>query len=379
VASPSAVAPAPWSPLRSPRRRVQALLALGDALAPSQRRRVRPDWADVTSVAVELWLAPSLWCAVAQEAGGIPAAPAELLHEHYRVNTLRNLRFRREYRDVVGALNGAGIVPLVLKGGASLMEATVRPVGERYMNDLDLAVPPEAVTDAVAALRPVGYLPLAAEGFLHPQEVTLVKRQAPGPVDLHVEIGVPPIPSILPLADAWAGSVELPTDGLQARALGPTDRVLHNILHASVQDLDHAVAGLPFRQLVTLTRLAGDLGPAVDWAAIRDLMTTHGLGPVLRDHLWLAHDLAGLELPAGTPRTTGARVHEARVVAGFGLGWPAHLQRNLRWAFEPAYLAERYGGTDRPLGLLRARLRHAVNLVRNQGLTAAREAVEPKV
>ena len=84
--------------------------------------------------------------------------------------------------------------------------------------------------------------------------------------------------------------------------LAPTDQVLHNILHAAVQDRGHAVGALPFKQLVILTRLVRVHGAEVDWQEIRARMEAQGLGRELRG------PLAGLA--AHRPAT--ARGHDRR-------------------------------------------------------------------
>src|SRR5581483_3005968 len=97
--------------------------------------------------------------------------------------------------------------------------------------------------------------------------------------------------------DRWLSCCPRPRRGRRARALTPTHRVLHNVLHSTVQDLNHAVGGLPLRQLVILSRLASDYEDALDWPWIHSRMQEHGLSRQLRDHLWLTHRLAGMALP----------------------------------------------------------------------------------
>ncbi|MGH2881162.1 MAG: hypothetical protein ACRDPA_00425, partial [Solirubrobacteraceae bacterium] len=104
-------------------------------------------------------------------------------------------------------------------------------------------------------------------------------------------------------------------------------------------------------------------------------MHAHGLGRVLRDHLWLAHKLVGMDLPSCTSEGGAhARIHEAQVLLGFGLVWPPELQRNVRLAFGRAYLDWKYEHDDRPLKLAQARVRHASAVLRRD-----REAVLGKV
>ncbi len=327
------------------------------------------------AVALELWVMPSLGYAVRRLEGGLPAHAAELSCEYYRVNTVRNLRFRHQLVEAVHALNAAGIVPLLFKGALQLVDGSAVSPGNRGMADLDLLVPRDQGQAASKALRGIGYTPEPGKPFLHPHELPFFRRRDPGPIELHVELGSPPIPTVLPAGEAWADSSELSVGDAIARALSPTHQVLHNILHSAVQDLDHAVGALPLRQLLTLSHLVRTHGAAVDWTAIRRRMEAHDLGGELRDHLWLAHRFAGMALPDGRWRSR-PRLHEVRVLASFGLGWPSHLQRNVRQAFARPYLDALYAHGNHPLKLASARARHAIHVLHRDGRGALRVALE---
>ena len=71
----------------------------------------------------------------------VPPGPTARLQDNYRGNTIRNLRLRRELTEAVRALNRADIVPLLFKGSRELVDGTHDRLGERWMVDLDLAVP----------------------------------------------------------------------------------------------------------------------------------------------------------------------------------------------------------------------------------------------
>ncbi|HEY5317661.1 MAG TPA: nucleotidyltransferase family protein [Solirubrobacteraceae bacterium] len=367
--------PAPWQPLSSPRARVRALLSLRRALTlPEPSPRSATDWHDICAVAIELWVAPALWLAIRDTADALAPDVLELLQDHHRANTIRNLRFKEQLREAVQTLNLAGVTPLLFKGSVQLVDGTAAGTGARGMSDLDLAVPAPAMAAAVEALKRIGYAPVAQNQFAHPHVVVMERHRTPGPIEVHVELGFPPISSVLPFTRVWAASAAIAVGGGRARTPSPSHQVLHNILHSAVQDLHHVVAGMPLRQLLTLARLARVHGAAVDWAAVSAELETRGHARALADHLWLAHRFAGLELPKGHRGGPSQRLHEARVLATFGLGWPARLQQNLRIAFAPDYLDKLYGHGGRPAALARARARHAVHVTRRDGTHVVREA-----
>jgi hypothetical protein len=374
--------------MSSPRQRLGALLSLGWALQgqyepfgePRRTRGLpRIGWSDLVAVAVELGVAPALWCAAREVGDALPAQVAHELRDHYRANTLRNSRFRRQLTEAVHALNAAGIEPLLFKGGLQLVDGTAG-LGQRWMSDIDLAVPQQMWERAVDALRAIGYRQAPGAPFDHIHELPLARLHTPGLLDLHARIGsAPVVNSVLPLSEAWSASSELSFGGAQARALSPTHQVLQNVLHAAIQDLNHVVGGLPLRQLVELARLADVQRSTVDWTAIQAQMQAHGLSRVFEDHLWLAHRLVGMDIPRARSAGAGARFHEARVLTSFALGWPAEAQRNLRFAFGREYLDWLYEHGDRPVSLTGARVRHAALTLRRDGRQVVRQALQRRI
>jgi Uncharacterised nucleotidyltransferase len=356
----------------SPARRVAVLLSLcrllegrsdlASANGRTLRRWAPIRWSEVSALASELHVAESLWCSVRDAPDALPAGVADELDQQYAANTLRNARLRDQLLQAVRVLNGVGIVPLLFRGALSLVDGSPPALGDRWMMDLDMLISPESLPVAVEALGTIRYRPEAGRPFLRPNSLPVIRARSAGVIELHVSLGSPPIPSLLPTSLAWSESTELTVAGGRVQALAPTHQLLGNVLHSAVEDRNHAIGGLPLRQLLTLSRLARVHGSAIQWGAIRALTETHGLSREFEDHLWLAHRLTGMPLPDGDWGVR-SRLHEARVLATFGLGWPAELQRNLRNAFERERLDLRYHHDNEPLRLAAARVRHAAHLV----------------
>lgn len=358
--------------MRSGRERIGALLMLCRALGPGRDawahtplvRTLRPPaatWSRVLDLAEQLNVTEPLCAAVRPGMGRLDPEATERLRQAQLANTTRNLRLRTALVEAVVALNQRNIVPLLIKGARILASGAADGLSERSMVDLDLVIASEQMTAAGEALRGIGYEAAPGKPFLHPHEVPYVRPAALGPIELHANLGSPPIPAVIPVARAWADSAELAVASGRARALSPTHEVLHAILHSAVQDLNHAVAGLPLRHLLLLTDLVREHGDTVDWTAIARAMRGHALGALLRDHLWLAHRFAAMPLPAGQ-YGTGARSHEAHVILSFALSWPPDVRRNLRFAFAAEYLDSLYEHRNRPVPLAVARARHAARL-----------------
>jgi hypothetical protein len=353
------------SRMSSARRRTAALLVLSRALAGDVGESQHVEWDEVLALATELLLGPALWSAAHERHDRIPPAVAEQLRQQYLWNIVHNHRFQRSLTDAVLALNMAGVVPLLFKGALHLADRMPRAVEDRLMVDLDVLVPADQMRAAEQALEGLGYEARPGKPFSHPHELPFDHDGSPGPIELHVTLGSPPVPTVLPTAEAWMQSTEISIGDGHARALSPTHQVLHNVLHSAVQDRNHVIAGLPLRQLLTLCRLVETYGSAIDWAMIGRRMEEHGLARQLRDHLWLAHRFTGMNLPDPN-RSLWSRLHETRVLVSFALGWPAHLQRNVQDAMGRDYLDSLYHHGNQPLKLSAARIRHTARLLRQQ-------------
>lgn len=371
--------------MSSPRHRMIALRVVcrtlkGEPASPTRspqsqnQHAQRILWNEVLMIADELVVGPALWGAAAVVADGIPIEVAGGLRERQLANVSRNIRLRQLLTEAVEALNCAGIVPLLFKGASELAAGGHDVVSNRWMADLDVLVPPIQVAPAGSVLERLGYMADPGCPFSHPHEVPFVRGDSPGPIELHAQLGSPPIPSVLPLAEAWPESSELQIGVARARVLSPTHQVLHNVLHSAVQDLNHAVGGLPLRQLLTLSRLVQLHGPAIDWPRIQRRMARHGLERTLNDHLWLTHRFTGMPFPLDR-RGLRPRLHEMFVLANFSLSWPPHVQRNLRFAFGHAYLDSLYSHEGRPCRVAAARARHAARVLRRDGRTALQDVL----
>jgi hypothetical protein len=348
---------------------------------PSSRGRPHPpqpeEWPEILAVAEKLIVTPEVCRVVRQTPIDVPTTVAEQLRDAHLGHMVRNLRFRHELTRVVQAFNRAGTVPLLMKGSLQLVDGKLG-LGDRWMSDLDLVVPGADLSRSPEILAELGYRPDPGKPFLHPHELPFYRAGAPGPIEVHRELGSSALAEVLPVAEAWAASTELTIGQASARALSPTHQVLHNILHSAVQDLNHAVGGLPLRQLLTLAGLVRVHGAAVDWRGIERRMQEHGLGGTYRDHLWLTHRVTGMALPDNVGGGPGARLHERWALVSYGLGWPADAQRNLRHALGRAYLDSLYGHGDRPLALAWARARHALTVLRRDGRGALEKTLRQK-
>ena len=357
--------------MRSPRRRLRALRTLGRALVAPEDAPARddPSWRDIKAAAREHGLLGALH-------GALPGDD-EVIAAH-RSTLGRNLVARRQLRDVIAAFHDAHVDVLLFKGSQYLCDGTVTDLGSRSMADIDLAVPDDQVATASEVLLQLGYTAAPVRPFEFPHETPFVGP--PGavlPIELHVDLGSPPIPDVVPTDRAWAGAVPVDVDGVTVRALSIEDALVHHVLHAQVQDLNHAVAGLPVRQLHTFALLArrDDL----PWGAVRDRLDDAGFGAAWRAYAALAKWVFGVDVPVPGSDGRRAQVDRALALASFAAGeWPSDVLRNLRFALGADYLDATYdlGGDRRRLPAARAR--HLWLTARSSGRDVITAALRPR-
>jgi hypothetical protein len=381
--SPPASAPRPRRTFPTPQRvrhlhQLCALLAAVDG----QRPRTDPiEWTGVTALARRLLLVPALWCAVAR-AGLIDEVPepvAARLRQAHRQNIARNAMFRAQLETAVQALNQAGIRPVLFKGSLYLFDGTFLDAGERTQWDLDLAVSPEELTSAVTALNAIGYRPKPTRPFATPHELPLRADHQLGDLELHSSLGSPPIPDVLPMDMARMTGTPLEAGSARALGLCPTDSVIHNVLHAQLQDLNHACGGIAVRQLHTLTRLTQAHAERIDWPRVWHAFEAHRLTGVLQAYLHQAETLLRASVPPGPQSRRPAAAHHLFCLACWELGWPTDVLRNLRFAFGREYLSATYDRPDPGGWLIRLRAAHALQLLHSRGRTVLRDATVRRV
>lgn len=349
---------------------VEALRPDAGGEEASTRRRACTDWVAVVERANAHYVAPALYASLAR-AGKLDDLPQdardylELLHES---NGRRNQALARQAEELIGAFNGAGIEPLLLKGGLSLFLGHYTDPAARMIRDIDLLVPYSARFHALEKLQSLDYRQIAAYPEGHHAYGDFVRDGDPGAVDLHFEL----IDScgLLPAAEVRHRAKSKRIGQASFLAPSPSDQVLHNLLHAQIHYLGDFYRGrLELRQLYDFTVLARFHAGAVDWDWISDRLGRHGLATPLQSYALAAHRLFGLAWPLHERPSLAARMHLARCL--LQLRFPA-LSRffipiaNFRLAFAAHRLDELYGSSR---SLFRRRLSHLMQFVRKTDMS----------
>jgi hypothetical protein len=289
------------------------------------------------------YVTPALaWCAQAD-----PRVPADIrgyLDAVLTLNGRRNEYLLGVLARVIEGLNAAGIEPVLLKGGAHLVEGIYPTTALRVVGDLDILIQDGQRRSAVAALRNIGF----AEGGsplpeTHHHLRMLCDRETGAGVELHLRLGRSATDAIVPAAWIRRDTRIFAFRGMQVRLPEMTRHVGHNVAHGQIDHGGYLRGRTELRQLLDLAMMRTRHEAAIDWAELDRRFSDAGLGPMLATYLHFAEVFFGQAMPrlSHAPRT-GA-VAKLRRIIDARLNW---------WdlaAIPKDYLASRRGN---PLGIL---------------------------
>jgi putative nucleotidyltransferase-like protein len=250
----------------------------------------------------------------------LPEEAHQYLQAVYQMNHSRNGALLNQLDEAIRLMNSRGIVPVLLKGAAYLKTGVYEDTAARILSDLDLLVEEARVSEAVDALRSVGYEERDVDwNPQHKHWAPLVRPGVFGGIEIHRRLFDGKSNEILPVDAVWNDLVVERQSDLSYSCLSPTKTVLLSFLHSEVVDRlgPQFIVGL--RPIQDLLALHGKYREKIDWTAIHGLLGRHGAAKSFRDYLYAARRLAGLTV-----------LSELR----FGLREQAHFtvcQAGVRW------------------------------------------------
>ena len=274
------------------------------------------DWQSVIALANHTLLTPALFSSLAH-AGQIDRLPQEVgeyLRFIHDCNRERNLRLRGQLREAVTALNGRGIVPLLIKGAVPLFLSPAGRVPSRMTSDLDICV--EAVEEAAAqaCLEELGYAQVSGErGVMRPEDAGLLE-----------------------LRPSHANGYDVPElverDGLRVKIPPAQSRAKNWIVHDLFKEGDYWRGRIDLRHLHDLAQLSES--DDVDWTALRASMPDRSARNALDTQFLALHRFFGIGFPAEWIQRPMIRFqHWRRVFTARHpvVGAPLRLAGNLVW------------------------------------------------
>ena len=142
--------------------------------------------------------------------------------------TARRLRIEQTLKEVIGTLNKAGIVPMLLKGSACLW--TGEPAW-RYQRDIDILVSPAEAEACQSVLQAAGFYQMPdqdpAPHHLHP----LVRDGLPVGIEVHFAVSNPRAERYLPSREFWHDAIRNEDERGTVLLPGPVQHLLHMVIH----------------------------------------------------------------------------------------------------------------------------------------------------
>jgi hypothetical protein len=220
------------------------------------------------------------------------------LRSAHLATVIRNRVLRRAALDALRGLAESGLDPLVLKGGVVLLATPADGDCTRFMEDLDLLLPPAQTARAHRRLEALGF---AASrefgGDLHHGPIMREPRSGLQ-VEIHsrpMHFGRPSFTSAL-----FEESVAVtPQAGLRVRVPGPVHQLLHNMIHAQESHAGFMRGAADFRQLFEFGEKWVAFDGAALWPRLLRDASALGLASHLRSWVWAAHRVFRLPLPDG--------------------------------------------------------------------------------
>ncbi len=325
-------------------------------LSTLRLRLMRPDfsWQAIVDLAAQQDVLPPLIQALDQRAL-LPPLPQRAtaagddhvtrrLQQYYRDHLARRALQAAQLQAILAQLNGAGIVPLILKGARYLIAPVASWSEARSFRDIDILLHPSDADRAFALLVAEGYRPGEAYMRNYHHLPDLQREGESASVELHTA------------ALSMDGQRAMSTDFVWRQAtkaadgsffvLPPKWQALHCLLHHQLCDRGYARRILALKPLWEWTMLTRECSRD-DWHDIAGQMREAGALDLLGSWLTQAQRLFGAPLSSSTAISGQAAQNAAET---FKRASAPHWRRRssfvvdqLRYALSKATLAARYG------------------------------------
>ncbi|HEV2551849.1 MAG TPA: nucleotidyltransferase family protein [Stellaceae bacterium] len=269
------------------------------------------DWEAVLPIADRHLLLPTLWKSLCRKGLETELAPSprDFLKEIYGLNASRNSRLKRQAIEIVDALSHAGIASVLLKGAAFLFESAPEDLGDRMMLDLDVLVPEHDLAQSITILKSLGYETIGDQKLAH-HHPPLFRQGEVATVEVHWHVWEEA--TLLPTEHVFGDARMLEADAARVWIPSPNHRIIHNLVHAAVQDGEFVGGVISLKALYDLIRISQAHQASIDWEEIGSLMRSCGFGRELEAHVYMAERLFGWRRPSCITPTWRAALHYQR-------------------------------------------------------------------
>ena len=232
------------------------------------------------------------------------------------LNRQRNSAIRAEAIAAARVLNGIGVTPHLLKGGANLLGGLYSDSADRFMMDLDILVPRESLTDCVASLRSRGYATADNAGVhphLHHHHEPLARAESVASVELHVDPVEFRYNGYLKSKEIFDAAIVMNIDGVRIGIPSPTCRIVQSIVHAELTNHGVIYGTIALREMLDVALLSHAVSNSICWASIRRRFENRG-AIACRFHLSAARDLLRAKVPDAVDIGRSPELHYRRAL-----------------------------------------------------------------
>lgn len=243
---------------------------------------------------------------------GLDSALARDVHDYLSLlldyNAARNARIRAQCMAIGCLFEAAGITAVLLKGATWLFDDHPDAAADRIMHDIDLLLPAERLHDAARLLTGAAYredAEFVEIGHFH--LASLIPDRGEAAVELHRDVS------------RWPARLQATEVIRDARVIAPglampsaAHRILHNVLHAQLENGYWLGGVVSLRDTLDLARLVELHGEAVEWIVVREEARSRQNETVMSGALHVAARFLGSPVPGPFVNDRSGRRHALR-------------------------------------------------------------------
>lgn len=233
-------------------------------------------WAMIMRYASEAMVITELAWSLREYADLLPADIHAYLEAVLTLNQDRNRTILLWLEQIIGQLNTQKIIPLVLKGSATLLEGSYPDIGFRMQSDIDILVKPTQIRSSYESLAAIGYQFGRPEKQQHREVLVADETTSPNHWRYKAHVHLPPMinpdspcaveihrhcvsrrfQKQLPLADLYEEAVLHQRQSLQYLTLSAQHQFSHAVLHDFIGSGSYASYQMPLRFAMRLSSMA---------------------------------------------------------------------------------------------------------------------------
>ncbi len=253
----------------------------------------------------------------------LPQDLQEYLQVLYESNRERNEELKAGLEELLAAFEKAGIDAILLKGAATFVDDLYGAPGARYMGDLDILVQPENIEICKSILKSLEYeekhdpdkefdnLP-TDERHHHINEH--IKPNSPLVVEIHFKVAYGKGGRALQTSSVWNNRQETSFRNYKTAILNPTDRILHNTLHALLPEREFLHGHVALLQLNEFAALTTRYAEEFNWPSWQQVASANGFNAEFKTYLTLAHSLSQTAWPVAIQKSWSSKFHSERII-----------------------------------------------------------------